>query len=127
MKYIKVFSFFILVHAAAWGGIHSYLDQNKETILIVVDTSHSMKPKFAEIQQWIEDFEINARYKSIFIGTDKAMLGKLDELRRKEEIFRTAFGNLKENSLKKYINQEGRKILLSDGSLTPEEWEVVSF
>ena len=127
MKYLKVFSLFILLHAAAWGGAHTYLNGNKEKILIVVDTSYSMKQKFPEIQQWIEDFETNSRYKNIVIGTDKAMLGQLSELRRKEEIFRTAFGNLKEDNLKKYRNQQGKKILLSDGVLNPEDWEVVSF
>ncbi len=127
MKYLKVFSLFILLHAAAWGGAHTYLNGNKEKILIVVDTSYSMKQKFPEIQQWIEDFETSSRYKNIVIGTDKAMLGQLSELRRKEEIFRTAFGNLKEDNLKKYRNQQGKKILLSDGVLNPEDWEVVSF
>lgn len=127
MKYLKVFSLFILLHAAAWGGAHTYFNGNKESILIVVDTSYSMKQKFPEIQQWIEDFEANAHYKNILIGTDKAMLGELSELRRKEEIFRTAFGNLKEDNLKRYRNQKGKKILLSDGVISPEDWEVVIF
>ena len=127
MKYLKVFSLFIVLHAAAWGGAHTYFNSNEEKILIVVDTSYSMKQKFPEIKQWIEDYEANARYKSIMIGTDKAMLGKLSELRRKEEIFRTAFGIMKEENLKRYSNQQGRKILLSDGVINPEGWDVVDF
>ena len=127
MKYLKVFALFIVLHAAAWGGAHSYLNSNKEKILIVVDTSYSMKQRFPEIQRWIEDFEANSRYKNLIIGTDKAMLGELTELRRKEEIFRTAFGNIKEDNLKKYLNHQGKKILLSDGVLSPEDWEVISF
>lgn len=127
MKYLKVFSLFILLHATAWVGAHTYLNANKEKILIVVDTSYSMKQKFPEIQQWIEDYEASARYKQIIIGTDKAKLGDLSELRRKEEIFRTAFGNLKEENLKKYSNQQAKKILLSDGVISPDDWEVVSF
>ena len=127
MKYLKVFSLFILLHATAWVGAHTNLNANKEKILIVVDTSYSMKQKFPEIQQWIEDYEASARYKQIIIGTDKAKLGDLSELRRKEEIFRTAFGNLKEENLKKYSNQQAKKILLSDGVISPDDWEVVSF
>ncbi len=127
MKYLKVLSLFIIMHVAAWGGAHTYFNSNKEKILIVVDTSYSMKQKFPEIKQWIEDYEANARYKNIMIGTDKAMLGKLSELRRKEEIFRTAFGILKEENLKRYSNQIGRKILLSDGVISPEGWDVVDF
>lgn len=127
MKYLKVFSLFILLHAVAWGSTHAYLNKNKESILIVVDTSYSMKQKFPEIQSWIEDYESNARYKKIIIGTDKAMLGELNELRRKEEIFRTAFGNLKEENLKRYNNQKSKKILLSDGVIRPDDWEIVTF
>lgn len=127
MKTLKVFSLFILLHAASWGGAHAYLNKNKQTILVVVDTSYSMKKKFPDIKQWIEDFESDARYKKIIIGTDKAMLGELSELRRKEEIFRTAFGIIKEESLKRYRNQKGKKILLSNGTIKPEGWEVIEF
>ncbi len=127
MKYLKVFSLFIIIHAVAWTGAHAYLDKNKEEILLVVDTSYSMKQKFPEIKAWIEDYEANSRYKKIVIGTDKALLGKLSELRRKEEIFRTAFGNIKEANLKRYNNNKGKKILLSDGTLKPEDWELVEF
>ncbi|WP_299880291.1 hypothetical protein [uncultured Cocleimonas sp.] len=127
MKYLKVFSLFIIFHVTAWAGAHTYFNSNKEQILIVVDTSYSMKQKFPEIKQWIEDYESSARYKNIMIGTDKAMLGKLSELRRKEEIFRTAFGIMKEDNLKRYLNQKGKKILLSDGVIAPEGWEIVDF
>ena len=127
MKYLKVFSLFIIIHAVAWTGAHAYLNKNKEEILLVVDTSYSMKQKFPEIKQWIEDFEASSRYKKIVIGTDKALLGELSELRRKEEIFRTAFGNIKEDNLKRYNNNKGKKIFLSDGTLKPEDWELIEF
>lgn len=127
MKYLKVFSLFVLLHAIAWGGAHTYLDKNKEEILLVVDTSYSMKPKFPDIKQWIENFEANSRYKKIIIGTDKALLGELKQLRRKEEIFRTSFGLIKEDNLKRYTNNKGKKILLSSGAIKPEGWELIEF
>ena len=55
MKYLKVFSVFVLLHAIAWGGAHAYLSKNNESMLIVVDTSFSMKQKFPEIKQPIKE------------------------------------------------------------------------
>ena len=117
----------MILHVAAWGGAHAYLNKNKEEILLVVDTSYSMKQKFPEIKQWIEDFEASSRYKKIVVGTDKALLGELSEIRHTEEIFRTAFGNIKEDNLKRYNNNKGKKIFLSDGTLKPEDWELIEF
>ncbi|MEZ5535740.1 MAG: hypothetical protein R3F02_08940 [Thiolinea sp.] len=128
MKLVKVFALFFVLHAAGWAAAHMYLDQNPKQVLLVVDTSYSMKPKFTDIDEWIDDYVASSRYQSIRVGTDKAMLGKLDELKARSVIFRTAFGRMTEGSLDRYYGIAAEeKILLSDGSIKPEGWKVVSF
>ena len=128
MKFIKVFALFIVLHLAAWAGAHWYLDQNRTEVLLVVDTSYSMKPKFPEMTDWIEKFDDNSRYKTVTVGTDKARLGVLSELKSNSVIFRTAFGRMTEASLDQYRGSQAKqKILLSDGSIKPDGWKVVSF
>ena len=128
MKLIKVFALFIVLHLAAWAGAHWYLDQNRSEVLLVVDTSFSMKPKFPEMTDWINSYENSARYKTVTVGTDKAELGVLSELKSNSVIFRTSFGRMTEESLDQYRGSQAKeKILLSDGSITPEGWKVVSF
>jgi hypothetical protein len=128
VKLIKVFAVFFILHAAGWAAAHVYLNQNPKQVLLVVDTSYSMKPKFTEIEEWIDDFAGAARYQTIRVGTDKAMLGKLDELKSRSVIFRTAFGRMTEGSLEQYHGIPAKeKILLSDGAIKPEGWTVVAF
>ena len=128
MKIIKIFSVFILLHVAAWGATHVYLSNNSSNILLVVDTSYSMKPKFNDMKKWIIDLENSSHYKKIIIGTDKALLGDLDKLKSKDIIFRTAFGRMNLDNLNRYTgNSAKKKILLSDGSIKPKGWKVVSF
>lgn len=128
MKLIKVFALFIVLHLTAWVGAHWYLDTNREEVLLVVDTSYSMKSKFPEMTDWIANFDDGARYKTVIVGTDKAQLGVLSELKSHSVIFRTAFGRMTETSLVQYRDSQAKqKILLSDGSITPEGWKVVSF
>lgn len=128
MKLIKVFTLFFVLHAAGWAAAHVYLGQHPQQVLLVVDTSYSMKPQFTAIDEWINDFAAGSRYQSIIVGTDKAMLGKLDELTSRSVIFRTAFGRMTEGSLDRYHGIEAEeKILLSDGAIKPEGWTVVSF
>ena len=69
------------------------------------------------------------RYKSVTIGTDKALLGKLTDLSSKDVIFRTSFGKLtNDNLLRLYSNIDAdTRILLSDGSLQPQDWELITF
>lgn len=95
----------------------------------MVDTSFSMKPRFPEVQQWIENYQTQGRYKNITIGTDKAFLGNLNELSSKAVIFRTSFGKLREENLIRLYSQtkDDKRILLSDGSLAPNGWEVIPF
>lgn len=128
MKVIKVFAVFLVIHLIGWSAAHLYLAQNPKEVLLVVDTSYSMKPKFPDIEQWIDDYSAKSRYQAIRIGTDKAMLGKLDELKSRSVIFRTAFGRVTEGSFNQYLDiKADKKILLSDGVIKPEGWEVVVF
>jgi len=128
MKLLKVFALFIALHVTAWGASHWYLSQNKSDILLVVDTSYSMKPKFSEMEKWIANYDSNARYRTITVGTDKAELGNIDELKSYASIFRTAFGRMSEASLQRYTATKAKeKILLSDGLIQPEGWKVISF
>lgn len=128
MKLFKVFAVFIGLHIAAWAGAHWYLSQHKSEVLLVIDTSYSMKPKFNEMREWIADFDGSSRYKTVTVGTDKALLGKLDELKSHSVIFRTAFGRMTEVNLQRYTNTKAKeKILLSDGMFNPDGWELVKF
>lgn len=128
MKFIKVFAVFILIQAAAWAGAHMYQNQHRETILIVADTSYAMKPKFPAMQEWIDNYQAKARYKNLLIGTDKAMLGDLAELKSKTVIFRTSFGSMTAESLARYADTPAKqKILLSDGKAQVNGWEIIKF
>lgn len=129
MKFIKIFGALILLQCLLWIGSHIYFTTNKSDVLLVVDTSFSMKPNFPSVKNWIEDYEGSARYKDVTIGTDKASLGPLPELASKDVIFRTSFGKLNEANLKRLYShvKADEKILLSDGSLEPSGWDVVAF
>ncbi|MBX2836255.1 MAG: hypothetical protein KTR35_05335 [Gammaproteobacteria bacterium] len=128
MKWVKVFALFAVIHMAAWVVVHGYLKQNPTQILLVADTSFSLKSHFPDMQRWIEGYAASKRYSTIEIGTDKAMLGPLDEIKDPRSIFRTAFGKSSEESLQRYSESAAdKRILLSDGSYEPSGWEVVSF
>lgn len=128
MKALKIFGLFIILHAAAWAVTHVYLQQHQPDVLVVVDTSYALKPQFPAMESWINNLQARTRYKNIIIGTDKAMLGELDAIPSKATIFRTVFGRMSEDNLKRYEQiQASEKILLSDGSIRPAGWKVISF
>lgn len=129
MKFLKIFGLLIVFQCVLWIASHLYYSANKSEVLLVVDTSFSMKPNFPAVQVWIENFEKKDRYKNITIGTDKASLGKLGELPSKSVIFRTSFGKLRKDNLTRLYShvRADNRILLSDGSLLPDGWEVISF
>ena len=128
MKWLKVFALFFGLHAAAWAAAHVYHGSNPKTVLVVADTSFIMKPQFAAMQKWIEDFETDGRYQEIMIGTDKALIGPLTDIRSRNSIFRAAFGKSSAESLLRYSSfTADKKIWLSDGSITPNGWSVVKF
>ena len=129
MKFIKIFGALILLQCLIWVASHIYFTANRSDVLLVVDTSFSMKPNFPSVKTWIEDYENSARYKNVTIGTDKASLGPLPDLVSKDIIFRTSFGKLNEENLKRLYShvKADEKILLSDGSQEPNGWDVVAF
>ncbi|MBX2825202.1 MAG: hypothetical protein KTR33_10765 [Gammaproteobacteria bacterium] len=128
MKLFKVFALFALLHLAGWVAAHWYRSANPDEILIVVDTSIAMKPEFPRMQQWISDFEQSSRYQSIIIGTDKAEIGPLDSIRSKESIFRTVYGRMTADDLKRYDQSDAsERILLSGGDIRPSGWTTIEF
>ncbi len=128
MKLVKVFMLFVVLHLVGWIGAHVYKSANPDAVLVVVDTSFSMKPQFVDMQQWVEDFAADSRYQTVLVGSDKAMLGEFSELKSTESIFRTAFGRLSADQLKRYDGTDvAKRILLSDGSVTPSGWDIVEF
>ena len=128
MKWLKVFALFFALHAVGWAAAHVYHGKNPKTILVVADTSFVMKPQFSQMQKWIEAFETTGRYQKILIGTDKAMIGPLADIQSRNSIFRAAFGKSSAESLLRYSNSEAdKKIWLSDGSISPDGWSVVTF
>jgi len=128
MKWFKVFSVFILIHALLWGGAHLYRSANPSETLIGVDTSFGLKSSFPAMRLWIEGYEAGARYESITIATDKSMLGPLDEIASRESIFRTAFGRSQAADFEAYRpHKADKRLLLSDGSFVIQDWELVRF
>ncbi len=128
MKWIRVFAVFLVLHLVAWVGAHFYFSSNPSKILVVVDTSFSMKPSFPRMQQWITQLEQESRYVDIIIATDKAMIGELSEIRDRQTIFRTAFGRSDADDLLRYqaIDADTR-YLLSDGSFDVKGYSLVPF
>lgn len=129
MRWLKILAPLLALHFIVWVGSHFYFAGNKKEVLLVVDTSYSMKAKSRQVLEWIDQFEGKGRYKQITIGTDKALLGPLSDLSSKDVIFRTSFGKLTNDNLVRLYsnNTAGTRILLSDGSLHPKGWELVTF
>lgn len=129
MKYAKILSAFIVVQLIIWTAAHFYFSTNKTVALVVADTSYSMKSNFPDVKRWIENYENNSRYSTILIGTDKASLGELEALKSKDVIFRTSFGKLTNDNLTRLYSHiaADKRILLSDGTLKPDSWDVIEF
>ena len=128
MKWPKIIILFGVIHLSAWIGTHFYLANNPREVLLVVDTSHSMKPHFPAMTSWIEDFRGNSRYQKITVGTDKAIIGDIENLKSTSTLFRTAFGRMKTEALRQYDSYDSAtKLLLTNEAIGPEGWEVVSF
>ena len=128
MKLVKVFALFVLLHAVGWAFAHVWMNSHEKRVLLVVDTSYAMKPKFPAVQRWIENYHSSVRYTTVIVGTDKVEIGNLDDIKSIESIFRTAFGKINNDSLKRYQTFDADdRILLSDGALSPADWDVVEF
>ena len=128
MKWIRVFALFIVLHTVAWIGAHFYFSASPVTVLVVVDTSFSMKDSFPQMQQWINEFEQQSRYRKVVIATDKAMIGELSDIRDRQTIFRTAFGRSSADSLLRYKRFDAdSRYLLSDGSFEADGFTLIRF
>lgn len=128
MKLLKVFALFVILHGVGWAAAHVIRSSNPDEVLVVIDTSHAMQSHFPAMQQWLESYEKSARYKKITVGTDKAKLGDLADIKSKEALFRTVFGKMTTENLKRYDSSTAKeRILLSDGSVSPSGWSVVEF
>ena len=128
MKLIKVFALFVVLHAVGWVFGHLWMSSHEKRVLLVVDTSYSMKPKFPAVQRWIDDYQSSIRYTNVIVGTDKVEIGDLEDIKSTESIFRAAFGKIEADNLKRYQTFDAdKKVLLSDGTLSPAGWDVVEF
>jgi len=128
MKWIKVFSVFVILHVLMWLGAHTYKSISPTKVLVGVDTSFAMTEQFPAMQQWIADYEREARYESITVVTDKEAIGEFSELSSLDTIFRSAFGLSDASNFEKYENQpHSKRFLLSDGRFVKQGWELVRF
>ena len=128
MKWVKVFSVFVILHLIAWAGSHWYKKDRPDQVLLVADTSFALKPEYPAMQRWIEDFASDNRYRNIVVGTDKAFRGDLADIRSIDSIFRVSFGRSNADSLKQYESmQVDERIFLSDGEFEPTGWTLVRF
>ena len=128
MRILITFSVFILLHVIGWFAVHAWMNSNPREVVVVVDTSFSMKGQFDSMQNWLTDYTENDRYSRVVIGTDKEILGEYESLRSTDVIFRSAFGKFSAELLSRYDNLESdKRILLSDGQVKPKGWQVVEF
>lgn len=128
MKWLKVFSVFLILHAVGWAAGHWYKSDNPQKVLIVADTSFALKEHYPAMERWIEDYAKDNRYRHIIIGTDKALIGDLADIRSTDSIFRTSFGRSSPDSLKRYSSEQvAERIFLSDGEFEASGWTLIQF
>jgi hypothetical protein len=128
VKWVKVFSVFVGLHVLAWVGTHVWLSINPRVNVVIADTSFSMRPHFSAMQTWIEDYADDVRYTRVVVGTDRAIIGPLDELRSTDDIFRTSFGRSSPEALAALRDSSADEhIVLTDGSLSASGWTAVRF
>ncbi len=128
MKWLKVFSIFIVLHVVLWACAHTYRSVKRTHVMLGVDTSFQLKSHFPAMQNWIETYESNSRYEAITIVSDKSVIGPLDEIASRQSIFRTAFGRSDAQDFSKYESTPAdKRVLLSDGSFVMQGWELVRF
>jgi len=128
MKWLKVFSVFIILHAVLWVCAHFYKSVNPNRVIVGVDTSFAMTSHFPAMQTWIANYENQARYESITVVTDKEVIGILSDLSSLDAIFRSSFGLSDESDFAQYQNLESStRYLLSDGRFSAPNWTLVRF
>jgi len=128
VKWLKIFSVFIVLQAVAWIVAHGVKKDRPQQILLVADTSFALKTTHPDMQRWIENYASDNRYRRITVGTDRALIGELSEIKSIDSVFRTSFGRSNADSLKKYRSVPAdERIFLSDGTFTPDGWTLVKF
>lgn len=128
MKWLKVFAVFVVLNVLFWVGAHIYKSANPQSVLLVADTSFSLKPQYPAMQSWIDDYAADSRYREITVGTDKALIGAFNEIKSTDSIFRVSFGRSTPESLMRYESEQtDQRIFLSDGSFAPSGWTLVTF
>lgn len=128
MKWVKVFSVFVVLHLVLWACAHAYKSVYPQDVLVGVDTSFAMTKHFPAMQQWIADYEKGSRYESIRVVTDKEAIGEFSQISSLDSIFRSAFGRSDESNFQQYQNHTANKrFLLSDGRFVMQGWELVKF
>jgi len=128
MKWIKVFAVFFVLHLVGWFAAHWYKKDHPDQVLVVADTSFALKSEYPAMQRWIEQFASDNRYRNIIVGTDKALIGDLADVRSIDSIFRVSFGRSSSDSLKQYDSEQvDERIFLSDGEFKPAGWTLVRF
>ena len=128
MKWLKVFAVFVVLNVLFWIGAHIYKTANPQTVLLVADTSFSLKPQYPAMQSWIDHYAADTRYRKITIGTDKALIGAFSDIKSTDSIFRVSFGRSTPESLMPYESEQtDERIFLSDGSFKPSGWTLVTF
>ena len=128
MKWLKVFALFFVLHVTAWFGMHWYKSKNPVQVLVVADTSFALKSQYPDMQRWIENYADDDRYRQIIVGTDKALIGDLSDVKSVNSIFRVSFGRSNSNSLKRYDSlQVDERVFLSDGEFEAQGWITVKF
>jgi len=128
MKWLKVFALFLVLHFVGWFSAHWYKSKNPQQVLLVADTSFALKSQYPEMQRWIEKYAEDSRYRQIIIGTDKAIIGDLAEVKSIDSIFRVSFGRSNSSSLKRYDSSPfDERIFLSDGEFIAPGWTIVEF
>jgi len=84
--------------------------------------------EYPDMQRWIENYAGDSRYRQIMIGTDKAMIGDLSDIKSIDSIFRVSFGRSNSSSLKRYDSLPvDERIFLSDGEFEPSGWNMITF
>jgi len=128
VKWVKVFSVFVVLHIIAWTCAHMYRTAQPTEVLLVVDTSFSLKPQFPVMLRWINEYESSARYEFITVATDKMIIGPLAEISSRDTIFRAAYGRSSVEDFEQYqTHPADKRVLLSDGRFVMQGWETVSF
>lgn len=128
MKWVKVFSVFVVLHLVLWVCSHAYKSVYPKDVLVGVDTSFTMTEHFPAMQQWITDYEKGSRYESITVVTDKEAIGEFNEISSLDTIFRSAFGRSDESNFQQYQNRTpNKRFLLSNGRFVMQGWELIKF